>query len=61
MNTFFQIKGSHLELYGIREVIVAPFDVMRQMDWQDFVAQYLQEELGVVHLGILPSPTKVRM
>ena len=38
------------ELYGIREVIVAPFDVMRQMDWQDFVAQYLQEELGVVHL-----------
>ena len=38
------------ELYGIREVIVAPFDVMRQMDWKDFVAQYLQEELGVVHL-----------
>ena len=38
------------ELYGIREVIVAPFDVIRQMDWQDFVAQYLQEELGVVHL-----------
>ncbi len=38
------------ELYGIREVIVAPFDVMRQMDWQDFVAQYLQKELGVVHV-----------
>lgn len=38
------------ELYGIQEVIVAPFDVMRQMDWQDFVAQYLQKELGVVHV-----------
>lgn len=38
------------ELYGIREVVVAPFDVMRQMDWRDFVAQYLQRELGVVHV-----------
>ena len=38
------------ELYGIQEVIVAPFDVMRQMDWQDFVAQYLQKELGVIHV-----------
>lgn len=38
------------ELYGIQEVIVAPFDLMRQMDWQDFVAQYLREELGVVHV-----------
>jgi len=38
------------ELYGIREVVVAPFDVMRQMDWRDFVAQYLQKELGVIHV-----------
>ena len=38
------------ELYGIREVVVAPFDVMRQMDWRDFVVQYLQKELGVVHV-----------
>ena len=38
------------ELYGIREVIVAPFDLMREMDWQDFVAQYLQKELGVIHV-----------
>ena len=38
------------ERYGIQEVIVAPFDVMRQMDWQDFVTQYLQEELGVIHV-----------
>lgn len=38
------------ELYGIREVVVAHFDVMRQMDWQDFVGQYLQKELGVVHV-----------
>lgn len=39
-----------LELYGIREVVVAPFEVMRQMDWQDFVEQYLQKELGAVHV-----------
>ena len=38
------------ELYGIREVVVAPFEVMRQMDWQDFVEQYLQKELGAVHV-----------
>ncbi len=38
------------ELYGIQEVVVAPFDVMRQMDWQDFVSKYLAEELGVVHV-----------
>ena len=38
------------ELYGIREVVVAPFEVMRQMDWQDFVGQYLQKELGAVHV-----------
>lgn len=38
------------ELYGIQEVVVAPFDVMRQMDWQDFVAQYLRKELGAVHV-----------
>ena len=37
-------------LYGIREVVVAPFQRMRQMDWQDFVGQYLQEELGAVHV-----------
>ncbi len=37
-------------LYGIREVIVAPFDVMRQMDWRDFVKQYLQTQLGAVHV-----------
>lgn len=38
------------ELYGIREGVVAPFEVMRQMDWQDFVEQYLQKELGAVHV-----------
>ena len=38
------------ELYGIREVVVAPFEVMRQMDWQDFVEQYLQKELGAVNV-----------
>ena len=36
-------------LYGIRELIVAPFSLMRDMDWRDFVTGYLQKELGVVH------------
>lgn len=38
------------ELYGIQKVVVAPFDVMRRMDWRDFVEQYLQKELGAVHV-----------
>ena len=36
--------------YGIKEVIVAPFDGMQKMDWQDFITQYLVQELGVVHI-----------
>ena len=36
--------------YGIQEVIVASFDAMMRMDWEDFVAQYLVKELGVVHV-----------
>ena len=36
--------------YGVRELIVAPFSLMRDMDWRDFVADYLQKELGVVHV-----------
>ena len=36
--------------YGIQEVIVAPFDGMQKMDWEDFITQYLVRELGVVHV-----------
>ena len=36
-------------LYGIQELIVAPFPLMRDMDWRDFVTDYLQKELGVIH------------
>ena len=36
--------------YGIEEVVVAPFDAMQRMDWEDFIAKYLVEELGVVHV-----------
>ena len=36
--------------YSIEEVIVAPFDGMQKMDWQDFVSEYLQKELGCVHV-----------
>lgn len=35
--------------YGIREVVVAHFDAMQRMDWEDFV-QYLAEDLGAVHV-----------
>ena len=37
-------------LYGIREVIVAPFAQMQDMDWRDFVTDYLQKEHGAVHV-----------
>ena len=36
--------------YGIRELVVAPFDIIRQMDWRDFGGLYLREELGAVHV-----------
>ena len=36
--------------YGIQEVIVASFDAMMRMDWEDFIAQYLVRDLGVVHV-----------
>ena len=35
-------------LYGIRELVVAPFSLMRDMDWRDFVTDYLHKELGVI-------------
>ena len=37
------------KLYGVRELIVAPFSLLRDMDWRDFVTDYLQKELGVIH------------
>ena len=37
-------------LYGIREVIVASFEALRDMDWQEFVQGYLQQNLGAVHV-----------
>lgn len=38
------------ELYGIRQVVVAPFQKLRDMDWQDFIEGYLVREHGAVHL-----------
>ena len=39
------------ELYGINEVIVAPFDrAMMTMPWQDFLEKLLLERCGAVHL-----------
>lgn len=37
-------------LYGIREVVIAPFDTMQRMDWEEFIADYLVRDLGVVHV-----------
>lgn len=36
--------------YGIQEVVVASFDAMQRMDWEDFITEYLVKELGVVHV-----------
>lgn len=36
--------------YGIQEVVVASFDAMQRMDWEDFIVQYLVNKLGVVHV-----------
>lgn len=36
--------------YGIQEAVVAPFDAMQRMDWEDFIQKYLVEQLGVVHV-----------
>lgn len=37
-------------LYGIQEVIVAPFALMRDMDWRDFIGDYLRQRHGAVHV-----------
>ena len=36
--------------YNIQEVIVASFDAMQRMDWEEFIVRYLVEELGAVHV-----------
>lgn len=38
------------QYYGIQEAVVAPFDAMQRMDWQDFITNYLVGELRVVHV-----------
>ena len=37
-------------LYGIQEVVIASFQTMQRMDWEDFIAEYLVKNLGVVHV-----------
>ena len=38
-------------IYGIRQVIMAPFDrAMMTMSWQDFITELLVKEYGAVHL-----------
>ena len=38
------------QLYGIQEMVVAPFHTMQRMDWEEFISNYLVGELGVVHV-----------
>ena len=38
------------QLYGIQEMVIAPFTTMRHMDWEEFVEDYLVQKLGVVHV-----------
>lgn len=38
------------QLYGLREVVIAPFQTMQHMDWGDFIAEYLVNGLGAVHV-----------
>ena len=37
-------------LYGIQEVVIAPFDAMQHMDWEEFITGFLVDRLGVVHV-----------
>ena len=39
------------ELYGIQDVIVLPYDrEMMHTSWEDFIARYLVEQYGAVHV-----------
>lgn len=37
-------------LYGIQEMVIAPFAAMQHMDWEAFIEDYLVRKLGVVHV-----------
>lgn len=43
-------EGLMHRCYGIEEVVVGQFDQMMRMDWRAFVTDYLQKQLGVVHV-----------
>lgn len=51
INTPEDREGLMHRLYGIREVIILPFDAhMRDMNWRDFVTELLVKEYGAAHL-----------
>lgn len=37
-------------LYGVRDIIVAHFDSMMRMYWEDFITEYLVKEQGAVYI-----------
>lgn len=36
--------------WGVDDVVIASFDAIMGMDWEDFIVHYLIEELGVIHV-----------
>ena len=43
-------EGLMRRYYGIEEMEVGQFERMMRMHWRDFVSEYLQKELGVIHV-----------
>lgn len=50
LSSVAQRKWLMQHYYGIEEVIVASFERMMRMPWQEFVVDYLIGELGTVHV-----------
>ena len=51
INSAQERQGLMERLYGIQQVIIAPFDhEMMTMPWQDFITELLVKRYGAVHL-----------
>lgn len=43
-------EGLMRRYYGIEEVEIGRFERMMRMPWRDFITEYLQKELGAIHV-----------
>lgn len=43
-------EGLMRRCYGIQEVEIGRFERMMRMPWRDFITEYLQKELGAIHV-----------